>query len=172
MFLGNTIEFAHVTLRLVPEILDPIDWKDRKTVAKDLKQIYQATDDQAAEKALADFEDKWGGKYPSIAPAWHRAWQEVIPFFAFPLAVRKIIYTTNAIESLNRVIRKTTKIRGSFPTDDAAMKLIYRERPLQRSAISAQATAANNFFDLIDSIEQIKIFGILDRYFPSILVLG
>lgn len=62
---------------------------------------------------------------PSIAPSWRRDWQEVIPFFAFPLAVRKIIYTTNAIESLNRVIRKTTKTRGSFPTDDAATKLIY-----------------------------------------------
>jgi transposase-like protein len=77
-----------------------------------------------AEKALADFEAEWGQKYPSIAPSWRRAWQEVIPFFAFPPAVRKIIYTTNAIESLNRVIRKTTKTRGSFPTDDAATKLI------------------------------------------------
>ena len=70
-------------------------------------------------------EAEWGDKYPSIAPSWRRAWQEVIPFFAFPPAVRKIIYTTNAIESLNRVIRKTTKTRGSFPTDAAATKLIY-----------------------------------------------
>ncbi len=76
-------------------------------------------------KVLADFEAGWGRKHPSIAPGWRRAWQEVIPFFAFPPAVRKIIYTTNAIESLNRVIRKTTKTRGSFPTDDAATKLIY-----------------------------------------------
>jgi transposase-like protein len=91
-------------------------WKDRKEVAKSLKRIYQATDDTEAE---------WGRKYPSIAPSWRRAWQEVIPFFAFPPSVRKIIYTTNAIESLNRVIRKTTKTRGSFPTDDAATKLIY-----------------------------------------------
>ena len=75
--------------------------------------------------ALPDFEAEWGDKYPSIAPSWRRAWQEVIPFFAFPPAVRKIIYTTNAIESLNRVIRKTTKTRGSFPTDAAATKLIY-----------------------------------------------
>jgi putative transposase len=87
--------------------------------------IYQATDDGEAEKALDDFEAEWGQKYPSIAPSWRRAWQEVIPFFAFPPSVRKIIYTTNAIESLNRVIRKTTKTRGSFPTDDAATKLIY-----------------------------------------------
>ena len=84
-------------------------WKDRKTVANDLKRIYQATDDVEAEKALADFEAEWGQKYPSIAPSWRRAWQEVIPFFAFPPAVRKIIYTTNAIESLNRVIRKSVR---------------------------------------------------------------
>jgi putative transposase len=112
-------------------------WKDRKTVAKDLKRIYQAMDDVEAEKALADFETEWGQKYPSIAPSWRRAWQEVIPFFVFPPAVRKIIYTTNAIESLNMVIRKTTKTRGSFhcplvhvnmherAVDEAATKLIY-----------------------------------------------
>jgi putative transposase len=92
-------------------------WKDRKTVAKDLKRIYQAMDDVEAEKALADFETEWGQKYPSIAPSWRRAWQELIPFFVFPPAVRKIIYTTNAIESLNMVIRKTTKTRGSFQAD-------------------------------------------------------
>jgi len=112
-------------VHLVRHSLNFCGWKDRKTVAKDLKRIYQATDDVEAEKALADFEAEWGQKYPSIAPSWRRAWQEVIPFFAFPPAVRKIIYTTNAIESLNRVIRKTTKTRGSFPTDDAATKLIY-----------------------------------------------
>ncbi len=89
-------------------------WKDRKNVAKDLKRIYQAVDDEDAAKALDDFEAEWGRKYPSIAPSWRRAWQEVNPFFAFPPAVRKITYTTNAIESLNRVIRKTTKPRGSF----------------------------------------------------------
>jgi putative transposase len=99
--------------------------KGHKAVAKDLKRVYQATDDVEAEKTLADFEAGWGQKYPSIAPSWRRAWQEIIPLFAFPPAVRKIIYTTNAIESLNRVIRKTTKTRGSFPTDDAATKLIY-----------------------------------------------
>ena len=113
------------SLHLVRQSLNFCGWKDRKAVAKDLKQIYQATDDPAAEKALSDFESEWGQKYPSIVPSWRRAWQEVIPFFAFPLSVRKIIYTTNAIESLNRVIRKTTKTRGSFPTEGAAIKLIY-----------------------------------------------
>jgi transposase-like protein len=112
-------------VHLVRHSLNFCSWKDRKDVAKSLKVIYQALDDKAAAKALDDFEEKWGQKYPSIAPSWRRAWQEVIPFFAFPPDVRKIIYTTNAIESLNRVIRKTTKTRGSFPTDDAATKLIY-----------------------------------------------
>jgi putative transposase len=112
-------------VHLVRHSLNFCGWKDRKNVAKDLKRIYQAIDDVEAEKALAEFEAEWGQKYPSIAPSWRRAWQEVIPFFAFPPAVRKIIYTTNATESLNRVIRKTTKTRGSFPTDEAATKLIY-----------------------------------------------
>ena len=99
--------------------------KDRKVVAADLRLIYGApTADQAAAE-LDAFEEKWAGKYASIAPAWRRAWQEVIPFFAFDPAIRKIIYTTNAIESLNRVIRKSIKTRGSFPTEEAATKLIY-----------------------------------------------
>ncbi len=83
-----------------------------------------ATADAAAGELNA-FEEKWTGKYPSIAPAWRRAWDEVTPFFAFDPAIRKIIYTTNAIESLNRVIRKSIKTRGSFPTEEAATKLIY-----------------------------------------------
>ena len=112
-------------VHLVRHSLNFCGWKDRKEVAKYLRQIYQATDEKTAEKELDIFEEKWGDKYPSIAPSWRRAWQEVIPFFVFPPAVRKIIYTTNAIESLIRAIRKTTKTRGSFPTEDAAMKLIY-----------------------------------------------
>ena len=122
-FPDTTVQTCIV--HLVRHSLNFCGWKDRKSVAKSLKRIYQAVDDEEAAKALDDFEVEWGQKYPSIAPSWRRAWQEVIPFFAFPPAVRKIIYTTNAIESLNRVIRKTTKTRGSFPTDDAATKLIY-----------------------------------------------
>jgi transposase-like protein len=99
--------------------------KDRKAVAVDLRAIYGAvTADQAAAR-LDAFEEEWAGKYASIAPAWRRAWQEVIPFCAFDPAIRKIIDTTNAIESLNRIIRKSIKTRGSFPTDDAATTLIY-----------------------------------------------
>ncbi|WP_412051300.1 IS256 family transposase [Hoeflea sp. Naph1] len=112
-------------VHLVRHSLNFCSWKDRKIVAVDLRRIYgAATADQAAGE-LDAFEEKWAGKYASIAPAWRRAWQEVIPFFAFDPAIRKIIYTTNAIESLNRVIRKSIKTRGSFPTEEAATKLIY-----------------------------------------------
>jgi putative transposase len=112
-------------VHLVRHSLNFCAWKDRKVVAADLRRIYAAaTADQAGDE-LDAFEEKWVGKYPSIAPAWRRAWTEVIPFLAFDPAIRKIIYTTNAIESLNRVIRKSIKTRGSFPTEEAATKLIF-----------------------------------------------
>ncbi len=100
-------------------------WKDRKVVAADLRPIYEAPTADEAARQLGAFEEKWGAKYPSIAPAWRRAWAEVTPFFAFSAAIRKIIYTTNAVESLNRVLRKTQKTKGSFPTEEAATKLIF-----------------------------------------------
>jgi len=112
-------------VHLVRHSLNFCSWKDRKVVAADLRRIYSAPTADLAEAELDAFEEKWAGKYASIAPAWRRAWQEVIPFFGFDPAIRKIIYTTNAIESLNRVIRKSIKTRGSFPTDEAATKLIY-----------------------------------------------
>ena len=112
-------------VHLVRHSLNFCSWKDRKIVAADLRRIYEAATADAAAGELNAFEEKWTGKYPSIAPAWRRAWEEVIPFFAFDPAIRKIIYTTNAIESLNRVIRKSIKTRGSFPTEEAATKLIY-----------------------------------------------
>ena len=94
-------------------------------MAADLRAVYAAaTADQAAHE-LDAFEERWAAKYPSIAPAWRRAWAEVVPFFAFSPAIRRLIYTTNAIESLNRVIRKSIKTKGSFPTEEAATKLIY-----------------------------------------------
>ena len=112
-------------VHLVRHNLSFCSWKDRKVVAADLRRIYSAPTAAMAEAELDAFEEKWAGKYASIASAWRRAWAEVIPFFAFDPAIRKIIYTTNAIESLNRVIRKSIKTRGSFPTDEAATKLIY-----------------------------------------------
>jgi len=101
-------------------------WKDRKSVAAALKGIYQAPSAAAAEQTLAAFAaSPWGQKYPPIAAAWRRQWPQVIPFFAYPLPIRRILYTTNAIESLHMQLRKALKTRGHFPNDEAATKLIY-----------------------------------------------
>jgi len=101
-------------------------WKDRKDVARELRAVYRAADEKAACEALSAFEDsEWGRKYPPIAQSWRRAWEHVVPFFAFPEAVRRIIYTTNAIEALNSKLRRAVRTRGHFPNDDAAMKLLY-----------------------------------------------
>lgn len=101
-------------------------WKDRKAVAAALKTIYPALDADAAQEALqALAATEWGRKFPSIVKSWQRQWQEVIPFFAYPPEVRRILYTTNAIESLNMRLRKTLKCRGQFPSDKAALKLIF-----------------------------------------------
>ena len=112
-------------VHLVRYSLNFCSYKDKKQVASDLKTIYSAKDADAAQDRLGDFEAKWNDKYPSIGQSWQRNWQQVIPFFAFPKDIRRIIYTTNAIESLNASIRKIIKSRGQFPNDDAAVKLIY-----------------------------------------------
>ena len=93
--------------------------------AADLKTTYRAESADAAVQRLGEFEEKWDDKYPPIGQSWRRNWEQVIPFFAYPAAVRKIIYTTNAIESLNMSLRKIIKNRGHFPSDDAATKLLY-----------------------------------------------
>lgn len=101
-------------------------WKEKKPLADALKTIYQAVDADAAENALQSFaKSDWGKKFPTVADMWKRQWEQVIPFFAYPPAVRKIIYTTNAIESLHMQLRKVTKNRGHFPNDTAATKLLY-----------------------------------------------
>ena len=113
-------------VHLMRNSLDFASWKDRKELAANLKLIYGALDDKAAETALTTFEDSaWGRKYPAIGQIWRRAWQEVIPFFAFPKDVRRIIYTTNAIEALNSKLRRAVRARGHFPNDDAALKLLF-----------------------------------------------
>ena len=138
-------------VHLVRHSLNFCAWKDRKAVAADLRQIYEAVSADQAAIALNAFEAAWGDKYASVAPAWRRAWEEVTPFFAFPPAVRKIIYTTNAIESLNRVIRKSIKTRGSFPTEEAATKLIYLAiRNFEKSGRNVREWfAARNQFDIM-----------------------
>ena len=101
-------------------------YKDRKAIANALKAIYKAVDAEAAERELEAFEDsELGAKYPAIAPMWRRAWNEVIPFLNYPEPVRRLIYTTNAIEALNSKIRRAVRTRGHFPSDQAAAKLIY-----------------------------------------------
>lgn len=100
-------------------------WKDKKEFSRDMKQIYDAPTKQASEAALKDFSAKWGKKYPYAIRSWEDNWDELTVFFDFPLEIRKIIYTTNLIENLNGKIRKYTKNKLSFPTDDALMKSVY-----------------------------------------------
>jgi putative transposase len=102
-----------------------VSWKDRKLIMPDLKAIYRAQNAEAALDRLAEFEARWGARYPAVGQSWRRAWEHVIPLFAFPPDIRKMIYTTNAVESLNRSLRKIIKTRGSFPNDEAAIKLLY-----------------------------------------------
>ena len=112
-------------VHLIRNSLAFVNWKDRKLVMSPLKAIYKAETEALALLKLDEFEDHWGKKYPAIGQSWRRHWVHVVPFFAFPPDIRKIIYTTNAIESLNAGIRKIIKSRGHFPTDEAALKLIY-----------------------------------------------
>src|ERR1700738_3208867 len=112
-------------IHLIRNSLAFVSWKDRKLIMPDLKAIYRAPPAEAALTELDAFEAKWDKRYPAIGQAWRRAWEHVVPFFAFPPAIRKMIYTTNAVESLNRSLRKIIKTRGSFPTDEAALKLLF-----------------------------------------------
>jgi putative transposase len=113
-------------VHLIRNSLDLISYKDRRSVAAALKEIYRAAGADAGQVALDAFAaGPWGTKYPAIAMSWRRHWQEVIPFFAFPDEVRRIIYTTNAIEALNSKLRRAVRTRGHFPSDEAAMKLLY-----------------------------------------------
>jgi len=112
-------------VHLVRHSLNYVGWKQRKEVARELKLIYTAATDEDAEQRLAEFGLKWDAKFPMIAKSWRSNWTRVIPFFAHPPEIRKIIYTTNAIESLNMSLRKVTKARGSFPNDEAVSKLLY-----------------------------------------------
>jgi len=113
-------------VHLIRNSLDYASWKDRRALAAALKPIYTAPNAELAEAELDAFErGPWGEKFPTVVAAWRRAWDRVIPFFTFPPAVRKVIYTTNAIESINARLRKIIKTRGHFPSDDAASKLIW-----------------------------------------------
>jgi putative transposase len=102
-----------------------VTYTDRKKIAADLRTIYSALDAEDAERQLAAFDDKWGARYPMIADSWRSRWQYLTPFLALPADLRRVVYTTNSIENLNRQIRKAIKTRGHFPDEQAATKLIY-----------------------------------------------
>jgi len=113
-------------VHLIRNSLDFASWKDRKPIVAELRKIYRAADAEAGRKALEAFENSpWGRKYAAIGQIWRRQWEQVVPFFAFAPAVRKIIYTTNAIEALNAKLRRAVRARGHFPSDEAATKLIF-----------------------------------------------
>lgn len=118
IFQTCVVHLVRSSTRLVP-------WKERKAVCADLRRIYTAATPDAADQALEAFAARWSQRFPMIVPAWRRRWAEVTPFLSFPAEIRRVIYTTNAIEALNRQLRKTLKVRGHLPSDDAALKLLY-----------------------------------------------
>lgn len=122
-FPRTTVQLCIV--HMVRASLRFVSWKDAKAVVADLKTIYRAASREDAEQQLALFAGKWDKKYRSISQLWRRHWEQIVPFFAFPADIRKVIYTTNAVESLNMTLRKVIKTRGSFPNEEAAIKLLY-----------------------------------------------
>ena len=123
-FPATTVQTCIV--HLIRNSLDYASWRDRKAVAVALRPIYAAVSATAAAAALDGFAaGPWGAKYSTIVQSWRRAWEHVIPFFAFPPEVRRVIYTTNVIESLHMQLRKIIKTRGHFPSDEAATKLLW-----------------------------------------------
>ena len=112
-------------VHMVRHSLNFVGYKQRKEVATDLQKIYRAASRDEAQLRLAEFAQKWDAKYPTISQSWQRNWERLVPFLAYPEEIRRVIYTTNAVESVNMSLRKITKNRGSFPTDEAALKLLY-----------------------------------------------
>jgi putative transposase len=112
-------------VHLVRQSLNYVSWKQRRKVAADLRPIYAAPTVEEAARQLDEFAGKWDATHPTISQVWRRNWERITPFFAFPAEIRKIIYTTNAVESLNMSLRKIIKTRGSFPNEEAALRLLY-----------------------------------------------
>jgi putative transposase len=123
VFPKATVQLCIV--HLVRYCMNFVSWKDRKAVAADLRRIYQAATVEEAERRLAEFEAVWNDRYPPIAQGWRRHWSRITPFFDYPYEIRRVIYTTNAIESVNSGLRKISKNRNAFPNDDAVFKLFY-----------------------------------------------
>lgn len=112
-------------VHMVRNSLRYVSWKERKAVARDLRAIYAAPTAEAATEALDDFAAKWDARFPSISRSWRQRWENVIPFFGYPPEIRKVIYTTNAIESIQSQLRKVTRKRGAFPTPESVRKVLY-----------------------------------------------
>jgi len=123
VFPKTTVQLCIV--HLVRNALSYVSYKDRKAVAADLRLIYTAATEAEAEQRLVEFAENWDKQYPTISKSWMSHWTRIIPFFAFPPEIRKAIYTTNAIESMNMTLRKVLKNHRAFPTDESAMKVIY-----------------------------------------------
>jgi putative transposase len=159
VFPQTTVQTCIV--HLIRNSLDYASWKDRKAVAAAIRPVYAAATETAAKAALDDFESgPWGSKYATISGLWRRAWEHVTPFFAFPPDVRRIIYTTNAIESVHMRLRKIIKTRGHFPTDEAAIKLLWlalRNITADWTRATREWKAAMNQFAILYS----------DRFKPS-----
>jgi putative transposase len=137
-------------VHLIRNSLKYVNYNERKHVAADLKAVYSAPTAEAAAYELKQFGDKWDERYRAIRALWERNWDRIIPFFAFPLTVRKVIYTTNAIESLNRSLRKIIKTRAAFPSEQAALKLLYLAlknvvQRWQRNSVQGWKDALNQF---------------------------
>jgi len=112
-------------VHMVRNSLNYVGWKERRAVAADLKEIYHAATAEQAEQRLSEFEQRWDSKYSAIGKLWRRNWAGIVPFFAYPEEIRRAVYTTNIVESLNMSLRKVIKTRGSFPNEEAALKLLY-----------------------------------------------
>jgi len=139
-------------VHMVRNSLRYVSWKDRKAVARDLRKIYSAATVEAAEQALDAFEEKWNEQYPMAAKSWRERWENVIPLFGYPEPIRKVIYTTNAIESINAQLRKVTRKRGAFPTDDSVRKVLYLaiQRASKKWTMPIRDwSAALNFFTIV-----------------------
>jgi len=139
-------------VHMVRNSLRYVPWKTKRAVLKDLKRVYKAATIEAAEQALDAFEQAWGQQYPMAVKAWRSRWENVIPFFGYPEPIRKVIYTTNAVESLNAQLRKVTRKRGAFPTDDSVRKVLYLAvtRASKKWTMPIQDwAAALNFFSVV-----------------------
>jgi putative transposase len=137
-------------VHLVRASMKYVTWKDLKQVVADLKPVYRAVTADEAERQLGEFASKWP-KYPAITRLWREQWERVIPFFAFPEEVRKVVYTTNAVESLHMSLRKIIKTRGSFPSEEAALKLLY----LALTKILAKWHTVQNWKQMLNHLDTV-----------------